>query len=92
METDSWHSYPSTFALGHRALAELFLDPVLVEEKIDGSQFSFGYFPDPDAVEGSGILKARSKGAQLNLVAPEKMFAKAIETVQALPLHLGWTY
>ena len=38
---DSWHSYPSTFALGHKALAELLLDPVLVEEKIDGSQFSW---------------------------------------------------
>lgn len=36
----SWHSYPSIYALGHRALGELFLDPVVVEEKVDGSQFS----------------------------------------------------
>ena len=31
--SDSWHSYPSIFAMGHRALKELFLDPVIVEEK-----------------------------------------------------------
>jgi len=87
--TNSWHSYPSIFALGHRALAELFLDPVLVEEKIDGSQFSWGIFLDD---MGELTLKARSKGAELNLVAPEKMFHKAIEIINSLPLHPGWTY
>lgn len=82
----SWHSYPSIFALGHRALTDLFLDPVLVEEKIDGSQFSFGRFgPDRD-------LKCRSKGAQLNLVAPEPMFRKGIDAVGDLDLRPGWTY
>lgn len=81
---ESWHSYPSTFALGHKALAELLLDPVLVEEKIDGSQFSFGVF--------AGEFHARSKGATLNLIAPEKMFVRAIEVAQALPLRDGWTY
>lgn len=45
---DSWHSYPSIFAIGHRALAELLLDPVIVEEKVDGSQFSFGLFDHED--------------------------------------------
>ena len=83
---DSWHSYPSTFALGHKAMTELLLDPVVVEEKVDGSQFSFGLFP-----EG---LRCRSKGAQLNLIAPEKMFERAIATVQRLEpmLRIGWTY
>jgi hypothetical protein len=32
----SWHSYPSIFALGHRAIANLLDGPVLVEEKVDG--------------------------------------------------------
>lgn len=32
----SWHSYPHIWALGHRYLAELFHDPVIVEEKMDG--------------------------------------------------------
>jgi hypothetical protein len=87
--SDSWHSYPSIFALGHRALNELLLDPVIVEEKIDGSQFSFGLF---DQEDGERVLRCRSKGAQLNLIAPEKMFLCAVDVVRELPLNLGWTY
>lgn len=86
---DSWHSYPSIFALGHRALQELLLDPVLIEEKVDGSQFSFGLFVQQD---GERVLRCRSKGAQLNLISPEKMFTAAIETAKSLDLHPGWTY
>ncbi|HAM40776.1 MAG TPA: hypothetical protein DCP69_05415 [Candidatus Omnitrophica bacterium] len=82
--SDSWHSYPSIFALGHRALAELFLDPVVVQEKIDGSQFSMGRF--------GGELRCRSKGAQLVVDAPEKMFQRAVEVAASLDLHDGWTY
>jgi hypothetical protein len=81
---DSWHSYPSIYALGHRALADLFLDPVIVEEKIDGSQFSFGRF--------NGELKCRSKGCVLNVIAPEKMFQRAVDVAGALDLVDGWTY
>ncbi len=86
---DSWHSYPSIFALGHRALQELLLDPVLVEEKVDGSQFSFGLFKVAPATYD---LKARSKGAVLNLVAPEGMFIPAVEVIKELDLVPGWTY
>jgi hypothetical protein len=32
----SWHSYPSIFAMGHKAIENLFNGPVLCEEKIDG--------------------------------------------------------
>jgi len=89
---DSWHSYPSLFAIGHRALGELLLDPVLVEEKVDGSQFSFGVFGG-DQGEGYNV-RCRSKSVQLNLVAPEKMFSKAVEVVLKLApfLRVGWTY
>lgn len=84
----SWHSYPSIYALGHRYIEELLLDPVLVEEKIDGSQFSFGVF--------GGELRARSKGAIIIPDAPPKMFARAIAAVkERLDLGLlvdGWTY
>lgn len=38
----SWSSYPSIFAMGHRAIKELLLHDVNIEEKVDGSQFSFG--------------------------------------------------
>ena len=87
--SDSWHSYPSIYAMGHKALGELLLDPVLVEEKVDGSQFSFGLFPDYPI---NGGFRARSKGAELNLLAPEKMSAKAVEVFTTSPLHPGWTY
>lgn len=80
----SWHSYPSVYALGHPAIAELLWDAVLVEEKVDGSQFSFGLFADG--------YRACSKGAQLNLIAPDRMFKKAVEIIQTLPLREGWTY
>jgi len=80
----SWGGYPSIYALGHRYLADLLLDPVLVEEKIDGSQFSFGLFEDG--------YKARSRGAAIEIDAPDSMFKRAIEVIKILPLHAGWTY
>ena len=80
----SWHSYPSVYALGHMAISELLLDPVIVEEKVDGSQFSFGRF--------DGDLKLRSKGKDIIPDAPEKMFQKAVDTVMALDLVDGLTY
>lgn len=81
------NSYPSIFNVGHAAVKDLFKDPVYVQEKIDGSQFSFG-------VDLNGVLYARSKGASLNLEAPEKMFSEAVATVKELQplLHPGWTY
>jgi hypothetical protein len=83
----SWHSYPSIYNLGHRAVASLLTVPVNVEEKIDGSQFSFGIAED-------GEIKVRSKGAQMIPDAPEKMFTAAVATVKELApvLHPGWTY
>jgi hypothetical protein len=87
---ESWHSYPSIYALGHRAIEELLLDPVLVEEKIDGSQFSFARFEPTDA-HPTGLW-CRSKGAVLNLIAPEAMFKRACDIVNELPLTVGWTY
>ena len=82
----SWHSYPKIYAIGHRAINRLFVGPVIVEEKIDGSQFSFGVI--------DGELRIRSKGQQMVVDAPEKMFNKAVETVKELvPLLVnGWTY
>lgn len=80
-------SYPSIYNIGHKAAADLFDGPVVVEEKIDGSQFSFGVTTD-------GELVARSKGKDLVLDAPEQMFARAVETVRALAplLTPGWYY
>lgn len=95
----SWHSYTSIYNLGHRAVADLLQHDVLVEEKIDGSQFSFGVFDhpidqSPDAPEYTSVLRVRSKGAEMNIEAPEKMFARGVEYVKAIAhrLHPGWTY
>jgi len=41
MNTDNHlGSYPSIYNLGHRYLGDLLDGPVVVEEKVDGSQFS----------------------------------------------------
>lgn len=81
-------SYPSIYNLGHAAIADLFNGEVVVEEKIDGSQFSFGV--------RDGQLALRSKGAEINLLAPEGMFANGVEVAKALhaagKLRDGWTY
>ena len=82
----SWHSYSKIFAVGHRAVADILNGPVLVEEKCDGSQFSFGNV--------DGELRVRSKGAVMVTDAPERMFTLGVDTVKALAaeLHPGWTY
>ena len=87
MVSDSWHSYPSIYALGHRAVADLLTGPVNVEEKVDGSQFSW-------CVDDAGEIRCRSKCATLNVDAPEKMFTAAVATVKSLAglLTPGWTY
>lgn len=68
--------YGKIFTMGHAAIKEIFLDDVLVEEKVDGSQFSFGI--------SNGELFCRSKGKQLVIDAPEKMFNLAVETIKEL--------
>lgn len=82
----SWRSYPSIFNLGHKAVADIFSEPVYVQEKVDGSQFSFGVF--------GGELKVRSKGKEMDPANPEKLFAKAVATVRGIQdlLINGWTY
>lgn len=89
----SWHSYPSIFNFGHKAVADLLNYPHMVQEKVDGSQFSFGVFPD-DLGEYANPLRVRSKGAVMNPDAPEKMFAAGVTSVKSIQdkLHPGWTY
>lgn len=78
------HSYPSIYALGHRAIKDLFTGNILIEEKIDGSQFSMARL--------NGALHCRSKGAEIFVDAPEKMFTAAVETAKTLDLREGWVY
>jgi hypothetical protein len=77
-------SYPQVYQLGHKSIKDIFDGPVLVEEKIDGSQFSWGIV--------DGQYGCRSHKKTMFPDAPEKMFAHIIETTRILPLQPGWIY
>lgn len=78
-------TYPSIFAIGHRAIADIFTAPVVIQEKVDGSSFSMMRGED-------GTLFCRSKGQQINLENPDKMFLTAVRVAEHAPLHPGWIY
>jgi hypothetical protein len=66
-------SYPKIYNLGHKAIRDIFKEPIVAQEKVDGSQISFKREDDN--------LYIRSKGAMLYVANPEKMFAKGIEAI-----------
>ncbi len=69
-------AFPKIFAIGTDYIRDIFLDVVEISEKIDGSQFSFG--------KVGGELFIRSKGAQLYVANPEKMFSEGISYVESI--------
>lgn len=77
-------SYPSVYALGHKAVEGILDGEVVVEEKIDGSQFSFGLL--------GGQLLCRSKGKDQHPDAPDNLFQKATDVVKTLPLRPNYVY
>lgn len=82
----SWHSYPKIYNLGHSAVTELMNGNITVQEKVDGSQFSFGLI--------DGVMRFRSRGKEIDGLNPEKMFAFAVGYVKSIQ-HLlldGYTY
>jgi len=84
----SWTSYPKLWNVGHPNTQRLFDGNVRIEEKVDGSQFSFGVH--------DGILRCKSKRVEIVLDAAPDLFVPAIATVQRLHeldmLTEGWTY
>lgn len=76
MKSDKIGSYPSVVRLGSREVEGIFTDEVIVQEKIDGSQFSFG-------IDKDGNLKMRSKNAEISSENHQGMFAKAVEWCEA---------
>jgi hypothetical protein len=79
-------SYSKVYHLGHKMIQGIFDNPVIVEEKVDGSQFSFGLI--------DGELQFRSRKAEIFEQGAPKMFAEAVEAVKARA-HLltpGMTY
>lgn len=79
-------SYPKVYQMGHRTIANILMGEVVVEEKVDGSQFSCGVY--------NGELMCRSRGAMLDLENPQSLFLGAVETARRLAplLRDGWTY
>lgn len=79
-------SIPKIYALGTRFNADIFDGPIVIEEKIDGSQFSFTY--------SDGVLVCRSKGQVIT--GDPGMFREAVETATKLAtesfLVPGWVY
>lgn len=82
------NSYPKVWNLGHAAIVDLLKGPVTVEEKVDGSQFSFGIF--------NGALRCRSKSIEQDSDGPDGMFTAACATARELHqqnlLPDGWTF
>lgn len=81
--------YSKVYQVGHREILDLFMDPVIVQEKIDGSQFSFGVDPD-------GNLHMRSHHQPIVEGNQPKMFLPGVEYVEKLfaegKLEKGWIY
>jgi hypothetical protein len=93
-------SYPKVFSLGHPAITDLLSGLVVVQEKYDGSQFSFMVEPvEPtpeDPLAQNGRLIMRSRGAEVFAETADKLFKPAVETVLQLfkagKLVHGWIY
>src|SRR5574341_1561850 len=79
-------SYSKIHNLGHRAVEHLLEGPVVVEEKVDGSQISFGL--------RNGELQIRSKGARIDPDAPDQMFEVGVREIRERSTLLleGFTY
>lgn len=77
------HSYSEIYNFGHKCLDGIFDGNVLIEEKVDGSQISFG--------RRNGKLFLRSKGKD-QTDATDKLFELAKANIEKLTLTEGWTY
>jgi hypothetical protein len=78
-------SYSKPLALTHKHAEELRKHGphLLYQEKVDGSQFSFGIV--------GGVLRFRSRNVEVDPADPG-MFARAVESVSPMGLRPGWTY
>jgi len=79
--------YPSIYTIGHKAIADIFITPVVVEEKIDGSQFSFKKISETE-------WEAKSKNCELYADNIPNLFQPAMDTMLRLmpQLKTGWSY
>jgi hypothetical protein len=83
------NSYSEVCALGHKAVENIFDGGlIVVEEKVDGSQFSMSII--------DGVLCCRSKGKEQggDEAIVDKLFSKAVAMAESLKdiLHPNWIY
>jgi len=69
-------AFPKIFAVGSTYIPQLFDNEVEISEKIDGSQLNFGKI--------DGELFIRSKGKQIFIESPDKMFQKGIDYILSI--------
>jgi hypothetical protein len=78
-------SYPHILGLHHKYVRDILTEPVVIQEKVDGSQFSF------QVTAGDGLV-ARSRGATIDPNNPAKLFLPAWEylnqIVYRIPMDL----
>lgn len=81
------NSYPKVYNLGHPAIKELLFDPVTIQEKVDGSQFSW-------LKDEQGTVHFRSKGAVIYPETTDKLFKPAVDHVLSVAdeLEVGTVY
>ncbi|MCF7634826.1 MAG: hypothetical protein LLF82_000292 [Dehalococcoides mccartyi] len=81
------NSYPSVCRLGHRMVQDILVGSVVVQEKVDGSQFSFTKLIN-------GEMFYRSKGVEIFRDSCPALFKMAVETAYSLRFKLrpGWIY
>ena len=83
------HGYPKVWHMGHRSVEGMFAaGTVYVQEKYDGSQFSFS-----KDIE-TGELKFRSRRVDLDPNDCDNLFAPTIHHIQSVAdkVMTGWTY
>lgn len=67
-------SYTKVLTIGSSMTENALVGDVIIQEKVDGSLFCFGWNED-------GELTVRSKGKVMDVDGPEKMFQKAVDYI-----------
>lgn len=76
--------YSKIHQLYHREVYQMKGHQVVIQEKIDGSQISFG--------RKEGVLFVRSKNQMINIECPDGMFALAVEVLKDRTLPDGYVF
>lgn len=77
VQTKRFPAYSKIFALGTRHTEDILQSgEIQITEKVDGSQFAFGKL--------DGRVRCRSKGQEIHMEAPDKMFEEGVNYVQSI--------